>query len=143
VDNEKNFVLTAVASIIAGATNRLNIGDKIRRVLGHCNPTVNRYDWHVCIRRNRVEQLSPITARGADVLVGYPAIGGRTTEALGPTAPLALLARAHESSNEAGVTSWFRRYPVQTLISPKVNRPNAARTARRQPRPLKEKKTFM
>jgi 3-hydroxy-D-aspartate aldolase len=28
-------------------------------------PTVNLYDWYVAIRGNRVEQLWPITARGA------------------------------------------------------------------------------
>jgi 3-hydroxy-D-aspartate aldolase len=50
---------------INGATNRLRIGDKIRLVPGHCDPTVDLYDWYVGIRRNRVEQLWPITARGA------------------------------------------------------------------------------
>ena len=50
---------------ISGATNRLNIGDKVRLVPGHCDPTVNLYDWYVGIRSNRVEQLWPITARGA------------------------------------------------------------------------------
>jgi D-serine deaminase-like pyridoxal phosphate-dependent protein len=29
------------------------------------DPTVNLYDWYVCIRNNRVEQVWPITARGA------------------------------------------------------------------------------
>jgi D-serine deaminase-like pyridoxal phosphate-dependent protein len=50
---------------VAGATNRLRIGDKIRLVPGHCDPTVNLYDWYVCIRRDRVEAIWPITARGA------------------------------------------------------------------------------
>src|SRR5437763_2952250 len=50
---------------ISGATNRLRIGDKMRLVPGHCDPTVNLYDWYVGIRANRVEQLWPITARGA------------------------------------------------------------------------------
>jgi 3-hydroxy-D-aspartate aldolase len=50
---------------VSGATNRLHIGDKIRLVPGHCDPTVNLYDWYVGIRRNRVEALWPITARGA------------------------------------------------------------------------------
>jgi len=50
---------------ISGATNRLHIGDKIRLIPGHCDPTVNLYDWYVCVRNNRVEQLWPITARGA------------------------------------------------------------------------------
>jgi 3-hydroxy-D-aspartate aldolase len=42
---------------ISGATNRLQIGDKLRLVPGHCDPTVNLYDWYVGIRGNRVEQL--------------------------------------------------------------------------------------
>jgi len=50
---------------VAAATNRLGLGDKIRLIPGHCDPTVNLYDWYVCIRNNRVEQLWPITARGA------------------------------------------------------------------------------
>jgi 3-hydroxy-D-aspartate aldolase len=50
---------------VTGATNRLHIGDKLRLVPGHCDPTVNLYDWYVAIRTNRVEQLWPITARGA------------------------------------------------------------------------------
>jgi 3-hydroxy-D-aspartate aldolase len=50
---------------ISGATNRLRIGDKVRLIPGHCDPTVNLYDWYVCIRQGRVEQLWPITARGA------------------------------------------------------------------------------
>jgi 3-hydroxy-D-aspartate aldolase len=50
---------------ISGATNRLGLGDKIRLVPGHCDPTVNLYDWYVGIRSGRVEQLWPITARGA------------------------------------------------------------------------------
>jgi 3-hydroxy-D-aspartate aldolase len=50
---------------VSGATNRLQIGDEIRLVPGHCDPTVNLYDWYVGIRANRVEQLWPITARGA------------------------------------------------------------------------------
>ena len=50
---------------ITGATNRLRIGDKIRLLPGHSDPTVNLYDWYVCIRAGRVEQLWPIAARGA------------------------------------------------------------------------------
>jgi len=65
---------------VAAATNRLALGDKIRLIPGHCDPTVNLYPhpslprergregrglWYVCVRNNRVEQLWPITARGA------------------------------------------------------------------------------
>ena len=34
---------------ISGATNRLSIGDKVRFIPGHCDPTVNLYDWCVCV----------------------------------------------------------------------------------------------
>jgi 3-hydroxy-D-aspartate aldolase len=50
---------------VSAATNRLGLRDKISLVPGHCDPTVNLYDWYVCIRGGRVEQLWPITARGA------------------------------------------------------------------------------
>ncbi|HEX3537046.1 MAG TPA: DSD1 family PLP-dependent enzyme [Stellaceae bacterium] len=50
---------------VTGATNRLRIGDKIKLVPGHCDPTVNLYDWYVGIRGGRVEAIWPITARGA------------------------------------------------------------------------------
>jgi D-serine deaminase-like pyridoxal phosphate-dependent protein len=50
---------------IGGATNRLKLGDKVRLVPGHCDPTVNLYDWYVGLRDDRVESVWPITARGA------------------------------------------------------------------------------
>jgi 3-hydroxy-D-aspartate aldolase len=43
----------------------LKIGDKLKLIPGHCDPTVNLFDWFVGIRNNRVETLWPITARGA------------------------------------------------------------------------------
>ena len=43
----------------------MTLGDKIRLVPGHCDPTVNLYDWFVCYRGERVEALWPITGRGA------------------------------------------------------------------------------
>jgi D-serine deaminase-like pyridoxal phosphate-dependent protein len=41
------------------------LGEKLRLVPGHCDPTVDRYDWYVGIRGGRVECLWPIAARGA------------------------------------------------------------------------------
>ncbi|HEU0260083.1 MAG TPA: DSD1 family PLP-dependent enzyme [Burkholderiales bacterium] len=41
------------------------LGDKLLLVPGHCDPTINLYDWYVCIRKGFVEDLWPITARGA------------------------------------------------------------------------------
>jgi 3-hydroxy-D-aspartate aldolase len=41
------------------------LGEKLLLVPGHCDPTINLYDWYVCVRGGRVEALWPITARGA------------------------------------------------------------------------------
>lgn len=40
------------------------VGEKLRLVPGHCDPTVDRYDWYVGVRSGRVECLWPIPARG-------------------------------------------------------------------------------
>jgi D-serine deaminase-like pyridoxal phosphate-dependent protein len=51
--------------LVKRPTNRLRIGDKVKLVPGHCDPTVNLYDWYVGVRGSRVEAVWPITARGA------------------------------------------------------------------------------
>jgi D-serine deaminase-like pyridoxal phosphate-dependent protein len=43
----------------------VKLGQKIRLVPGHCDPTVNLYDWLVCYRGERVEAVWPISGRGA------------------------------------------------------------------------------
>jgi len=43
----------------------LGLGDRVWLVPGHCDPTINLYDWYVAVRGDRVEALWPITARGA------------------------------------------------------------------------------
>jgi D-serine deaminase-like pyridoxal phosphate-dependent protein len=43
----------------------IGIGDKIRLIPGHCDPTVNLHDWYVGFRNGRVEAIWPIAARGA------------------------------------------------------------------------------
>jgi 3-hydroxy-D-aspartate aldolase len=49
---------------VGSETSALKLGEKLRLVPGHCDPTVDRYDWYVGIRNGRVECLWPITARG-------------------------------------------------------------------------------
>jgi len=44
---------------------RLAIGDKLKLIPGHCDPTVNLYDNYICVRGGKVEAIWPITARGA------------------------------------------------------------------------------
>ena len=40
------------------------LGEKVRLVPGHCDPTVDRHDWYVGVRGGRVECLWPVAARG-------------------------------------------------------------------------------
>jgi D-serine deaminase-like pyridoxal phosphate-dependent protein len=44
--------------------------EKILLIPGHCDPTVNLYDWYVCVRglnggAAKVEAIWPVSARGA------------------------------------------------------------------------------
>ena len=43
----------------------LPLGAQLLLVPGHCDPTVNLYDWYVGVRAGRVERLWPVAARGA------------------------------------------------------------------------------
>jgi D-serine deaminase-like pyridoxal phosphate-dependent protein len=43
---------------------RLALGDKLKLIPGHCDPTVNLYDNLVCVRGGKVEAIWPIAARG-------------------------------------------------------------------------------
>jgi 3-hydroxy-D-aspartate aldolase len=40
------------------------VGEKVRLVPGHCDPTVDKFDWYVGVRKGRVECLWPVAARG-------------------------------------------------------------------------------
>ncbi len=53
-----------VVNVAPGAA-RPALGEKLRLVPGHCDPTVNLYDWIVGVRGGRVEAVWPIAARGA------------------------------------------------------------------------------
>ena len=41
------------------------LGEKLKLIPGHCDPTVNLYDWLVTVRGGRVEALWPVDGRGA------------------------------------------------------------------------------
>ncbi|MBT6140315.1 MAG: DSD1 family PLP-dependent enzyme, partial [Rhodospirillaceae bacterium] len=43
----------------------LPLGSKIKLIPGHCDPTVNLFDWYVGIRAGKVEALWSVAARGA------------------------------------------------------------------------------
>ncbi len=42
----------------------LKVGDKLRLVPGHCDPTCNVHDWYVGVRNGKVEVVWPVSARG-------------------------------------------------------------------------------
>jgi D-serine deaminase-like pyridoxal phosphate-dependent protein len=45
-------------------TEAPKLGQKLRLVPGHCDPTVDKFDWYVGVRKGRVECLWPVAARG-------------------------------------------------------------------------------
>ena len=45
-------------------TAAVKLGEKLRLIPGHCDPTVDRFDWYVGVRGGRVECLWPVAARG-------------------------------------------------------------------------------
>ena len=45
-------------------TSAVKLGEKLRLIPGHCDPTVDRFDWYVGVRGGRVECLWPVAARG-------------------------------------------------------------------------------
>ena len=49
---------------VGSETTPPKLGEKLRLVPGHCDPTVDRYDWYVGVRGGRVECLWPVSARG-------------------------------------------------------------------------------
>ncbi|WP_128515369.1 3-hydroxy-D-aspartate aldolase BhcC [Tabrizicola thermarum] len=42
----------------------LKVGDKLKLVPGHCDPTCNVHDWYVGVRKGKVETVWPVSARG-------------------------------------------------------------------------------
>ena len=49
---------------VGSETAAPKLGEKLRLIPGHCDPTVDRFDWYVGVRGGRVECLWPVAARG-------------------------------------------------------------------------------
>jgi D-serine deaminase-like pyridoxal phosphate-dependent protein len=58
--SDEHGILTDETGVRAPA-----LGDKLALIPGHCDPTVNLYDYIVVVRRDRVEAVWPVIARGA------------------------------------------------------------------------------
>lgn len=50
--------------VIADPGGVLKVGEKLKLVPGHCDPTCNVHDWYVGVRDGKVETLWPVSARG-------------------------------------------------------------------------------
>ncbi len=50
--------------VISDPSGALKIGQKLRLVPGHCDPTANLHDWYVGVRNGKVETVWPVSARG-------------------------------------------------------------------------------
>ncbi|TDT77947.1 D-3-hydroxyaspartate aldolase [Litoreibacter halocynthiae] len=50
--------------VVADPKGVLKVGEKLKLVPGHCDPTANVHDWYVGVRNGKVETVWPISARG-------------------------------------------------------------------------------
>lgn len=69
VIGEPGFRYTAssdeLGSISYDTANRTyKVGDKLEIIVPHCDPVVNLHDSFYCVRKDRVEAVWPVTARG-------------------------------------------------------------------------------
>ncbi len=51
-------------TLTIGNSVELGLGDAVMLIPGHCDPTVNLYDWYVGFRDGVVERVWPVAARG-------------------------------------------------------------------------------
>ena len=50
--------------VIEDPAGVLKVGDTLKLVPGHCDPTANVHDWYVGVRGGKVEVVWPVSARG-------------------------------------------------------------------------------
>ncbi|MCA0203473.1 MAG: DSD1 family PLP-dependent enzyme [Proteobacteria bacterium] len=50
--------------VVEDPAGALKVGDRLRLVPGHCDPTCNLHDWYVGLRNGVVEAVWPVSARG-------------------------------------------------------------------------------
>jgi 3-hydroxy-D-aspartate aldolase len=50
--------------VVADPEGVLRVGDRLKLVPGHCDPTCNVHDWYVGVRNGVVETVWPVSARG-------------------------------------------------------------------------------
>ncbi len=63
-DDVKYIKCSDEHGVIEDPNGALKVGDKLRLVPGHCDPTANVHDWYVGVRDGKVEVVWPVSARG-------------------------------------------------------------------------------
>ncbi len=63
-DDVKYIKCSDEHGVIEDTGGALKVGDKLRLVPGHCDPTANVHDWYVGVRGGKVESVWPVSARG-------------------------------------------------------------------------------
>lgn len=63
-DDVKYIKCSDEHGVIEDPNGVLNVGEKLRLVPGHCDPTANVHDWYVGVRNGKVEVVWPVSARG-------------------------------------------------------------------------------
>ena len=56
---------TVIVQQDAVTAEPLKVGQRVRVLPSHCDPTVNLHDWLLAVRRDTVEEAWPVAARGA------------------------------------------------------------------------------
>ena len=63
-DDVKYIKCSDEHGVIDDPAGVLKVGDKLKLVPGHCDPTCNVHDWYVGVRGGKVEVVWPVSARG-------------------------------------------------------------------------------
>ncbi|WP_347309605.1 3-hydroxy-D-aspartate aldolase BhcC [Defluviimonas sp. SAOS-178_SWC] len=63
-DDVKYIKCSDEHGVIEDPKGVLKVGEKLRLVPGHCDPTANVHDWYVGVRGGKVEAVWPVSARG-------------------------------------------------------------------------------
>ncbi len=63
--DEHGVIQSDPTSTQFSSLDAVRLGQKLRLIPGHCDPTVNLYDTLIAIKNSRVDAIFPISARGA------------------------------------------------------------------------------
>jgi D-serine deaminase-like pyridoxal phosphate-dependent protein len=117
-----------VLKVAAGA-RAPRLGEKIRLVPGHCDPTVNLYDWLVCYRGERVEAVWLVTARRVLLSAPHPVfcwIGGPLSIRAASERPIGVSSRTgkrrHAPPRSPDLPVRRSAAPIRSAVRPIVHR---------------------